>query len=51
VVPETRGKASPITSAYKQNIYIFQAWHKELQLKDKWDDDMKIFDLAGLEPV
>jgi hypothetical protein len=29
-------------------IYIFQAWHRELLLKDKWDNDMKIFDL---EPV
>jgi hypothetical protein len=45
VVLETRGKPSPITSAYKWNIYIFQAWYRELLLKDEWDDDMKIFDL------
>ncbi len=43
VVPETRGP--PITGAYKQNIYIFQAWSRELLLKDEWDDDVQIFDL------
>jgi hypothetical protein len=26
-------------------IYIFQAWYRDLLLKDKCDDDMKIFDL------
>ena len=45
MVPETRGKTSPITGAYKQSIYIFQAWYRELLLKDEWDNDMKIFDL------
>jgi hypothetical protein len=45
VVLEARGKASPITGAYKQSIYIFQAWNRELLLKDEWNDDMKIFDL------
>jgi hypothetical protein len=45
MVPETRGKASPITGAYKQSIYIFQAWYRDFLLKDEWDDDMKIFDL------
>jgi hypothetical protein len=45
VAPETRGKPFPITIAYNQSIYIFQAWHRELLLKDKCDDDIKIFDL------
>jgi hypothetical protein len=35
VVLETRGKTFPITSAYKWSIYIFQAWYRELLLKDK----------------
>jgi hypothetical protein len=45
MVPETRGKTSPITGAYKQSIYIFQAWYRDLLLKDEWDNDMKIFGL------
>ena len=49
VVPEARGKTSPITGAYKGNIFIFQACYRELLLKDEWDDDTKIFDT--LEPV
>jgi hypothetical protein len=44
-MPETRGKTSPITGAYKPSIYIIQAWHRKLLLMDEWDDDMKIFDL------
>jgi hypothetical protein len=43
VVPEARGKTSPITGAYKWSIYIFQAWYRDLLLKNEWDDDMKIF--------
>jgi hypothetical protein len=43
VVMEARGKTSPITGAYKQSIYIFQAWYRELLLKEEWNDDMKIF--------
>jgi hypothetical protein len=40
------GKLPPSpASAYKWNIYIFQAWYRELLLKDEWDDDMRIFDL------
>jgi hypothetical protein len=45
VVLEARGKTFPITGAYKWSIYIFQAWYRELLLKDEWNDDMKIFDL------
>jgi hypothetical protein len=45
VVPAARGKISPITRAYKQSIYIFQVWYRDLLLKNKWDNDMKIFDL------
>jgi hypothetical protein len=34
-----------MTSVYMQSIYIFQAWYRELLLKDEWGNDMKIFDL------
>jgi hypothetical protein len=27
------------------NIYIFQAWYRELLVKDEWNNDTKIFDL------
>jgi hypothetical protein len=45
VVLEARGETSAITSAYKQNICIFQAWYRELLLKGECDDNIKIFDL------
>jgi hypothetical protein len=35
VVPEARRKTSPITDAYKSSIYIFQAWYRELLLKNE----------------
>jgi hypothetical protein len=44
VVPEASGPPPP-PGAIKWNIYIFQAWYRELLLKDGWDDEMKTFDL------
>jgi hypothetical protein len=35
VVLQARGGTSLITGAYKWSIYIFQAWYRELLLKDK----------------
>jgi hypothetical protein len=44
VVLESQGKTFPITDAYKWSICIFQAWYRELLLKDDWDDDWNQYD-------